>query len=191
MGQKVSTVVSTVTDFWTAFTSPKPGEHGHEHREAARKQAELAQAATSQSQRAYARYDHHAARRYSDESKRHWTEYHRLNALAATEIFNSHNAKYPTDLSEIDLHGLFVSEALTRVEQHIQLCKKGGLRRTVLITGWGSHSKDGMAKIKPAMQELCLREGLKVLADRPNIGCMTVQLGVEPGDAGWDKCRIM
>jgi hypothetical protein len=73
----------------------------------------------------------------------------------------------------------------------VESCKRSGIARTILITGWGSHSNDGLAKIKPAIQKLCHREQLRVLADNPNIGCMTVEIGVSGANVGWENCIIM
>jgi hypothetical protein len=89
------------------------------------------------------------------------------------------------------LHGLLVKEAVTRVETHVKLCKNAGMERTVVITGRGSHSMGGLAKIKPAVEMLCVREGLQVLPNEPNEGCMTIFIGVSEGNVGWDKCFIM
>lgn len=73
----------------------------------------------------------------------------------------------------------------------MELCKRSEIARTILITGWGSHSKDRLAKIKPAIHELCRREQLHVLVDQPNIGCMTVEIGVSRDNVGWISCIIM
>jgi len=189
MGQTVSNFASFL---WSAFLSaPKPSEPGYKLRQAAFTAAEKARLASQQSQSAYHAGDHPSARKFSTLSKSHWNECNRLNAQAETEIFTHHNPSYPGDLSRIDLHGLLVKEAIARVEKHVALCKVRGLRRTVVVTGWGSHSKDGMAKIKPAIHELCQRERLRVLVDEPNVGCITVEIGVAQGNAGKDSCSMM
>lgn len=72
----------------------------------------------------------------------------------------------------------------------MESCKRSGITQTILITGWGNHSKDGLAKIKPAIQGLCHREQ-RVMVDKPNVGCMTVELGVSRANVGWDNCVIM
>jgi len=188
MGQTVSNLNAL---FWTFLSPPKPDEPGYQYRQAAFTCAKQAQTASSQSQTAYAKDDHITARKFSNVSKSHWKEYHRLNTLAETEIFNHHNSDYPGDLSQIDLHGLLVKEAVTRVEKHVGLCKWSGITKTILITGRGLHSKDGLAKIKPAIRELCQKEKLRVVGDEPNVGCMTVEIGVAQANVGWDKCIIM
>ena len=84
-----------------------------------------------------------------------------------------------------------MKEAIARVQEHVELCQRRGVRKTVVVTGWGSHSKDGLAKIKPAIQELCQRERLRVLIDEPNVVCITLEIGVAQGNAGKDSCSIM
>jgi DNA-nicking Smr family endonuclease len=179
------------TSLWHYLTSSSPTQPGQTNRQAAHEFAKLAKTASTQSQTAYKAGDHPGARRYADLSRKQWKEHHRLNALAEQEIFTHFNPAYPSELAQIDLHGLFVKEGIARVEKHVQLCKKAGRRSTVVITGWGSHSKDGLAKIKPAIQELCVKEGLRVFVDRPNVGCLTVEVGVPPENVGWDKCIVM
>jgi DNA-nicking Smr family endonuclease len=174
MGQTVSDLTSWLWEYLS--TPPKKGEPGHETRQKALAQANLAKQASAQSQLAYHRNDHQAAAHYSQLSKSHWKEHNRLQALAEREIFTSHNPEYPKDLQRVDLHGLFVKEAQVRVEQHVQLCRRAGITRTVVITGQGNHSRGGLAKLKPAITELCEKENLRVLMDRPNPGCITVLL---------------
>lgn len=188
MGQTVSDLTSFL---WTFLSSPQPGEPGYQYRQAAFAEVTQAQIASSQSKAAYGRNDHPEARRFSNLSKKHWREHNRLHKLAETEIFKHHNPTYPTDLSKIDLHGLLVKEAEEKVRTHIKLCKRAEISRTILITGWGNHSKDGFAKIKPAIQSLCQQEKLKVSVDTPNVGCMTVEIGVATRDVGSDRCIVM
>jgi DNA-nicking Smr family endonuclease len=188
MGQTVSDLTSFI---WSFISPPKSDEPGYGKRQAAFASRKRAQTATSQSQTAYRQGDHSGARQLSNVSKAHWKEYNRLNALAEREIFNHYNPKYPTNISQIDLHGLLVKEAINRVEKHVELCKRSGIKQTILITGRGSHCKDGLAKIKPAIQELCQRENLRVTSDEPNEGCITVKFGISRANAGWDNCIIM
>jgi DNA-nicking Smr family endonuclease len=188
MGQTASNITSFL---WTFLSSPKPDEPGYQYRQAAFAEGRRAQIASSQSQAAYGRNDHPEARQFSNLSKKHWKEHDRLHKLAEAEIFKHHNPTYPTDLSKIDLHGLLVKEAEVKVRAHIGLCKRAEISRTILITGWGSHSKDGFAKIKPAMQALCQQENLRVFVDNPNVGCVTVEIGVATRNVGSDKCIVM
>ena len=191
MGQTLSDLTSWL---WEFSTPPKEGEPGHANRQKARAEASRAQQASVQSRQAYCRNDHQAAGRYSQLSRSHWNEHNRLQALAEHEIFTSHNPEYPKALLEVDLHGLFVKEAEARVEQHVQLCRRAGITRTVVITGQGNHSRDGLAKLKPAITELCERENLNFLMDRPNPGCITVLLlDSDPSNGTSDRgnCIVM
>ncbi|KZT39051.1 hypothetical protein SISSUDRAFT_1061454 [Sistotremastrum suecicum HHB10207 ss-3] len=65
----------------------------------------------------------------------------------------------PTDvadtLREVDLHGLFVSEALFYSRRHLHLCLSHSIGSTQFITGRGSNRT---GKIKPAIKEWLLDE---------------------------------
>lgn len=134
------------------------------------------------------------------------------NALAAAEIFAEKNPHYlapassspfsffsalfsgptpQTALARIDLHWLRVNEALEKVREHLVLCQKHGVRRTTIITGRGLHSQDGVAKIRPVVEQL-LRESrvCTVSEGRGNEGAFVVEmLGEGEGEAkslgGW------
>lgn len=55
---------------------------------------------------------------------------------------------------EIDLHGLYVKEAITFTERALQQARTRGDGEIHLIVGKGLHSKNGAAKLKPAIAEL-------------------------------------
>ncbi len=117
----------------------------------------------------------------------------RYNALAATDIFAHYNPSsvYPSDLTQIDLHGLHVTEAIEYAKKHVLACRQRGMKQTVLITGRGNRSKDGLAKLKPAVEEWLMEENLRAMIDTPNEGCVTVEIDVPKGKAGWVDCVIM
>lgn len=54
----------------------------------------------------------------------------------------------------IDLHGLFVQEAISYTEQAIQRAQQQGLSTLRVIVGKGIHSAGHVAKIKPAIEDL-------------------------------------
>ena len=73
----------------------------------------------------------------------------------------------------VDLHGLYVSEALEYAKQEFQSAKNGEVVRFIVGTpslcglfppenrldadlGKGLHAKDGKAKIRPALENLCM-----------------------------------
>jgi DNA-nicking Smr family endonuclease len=41
---------------------------------------------------------------------------------------------------EIDLHGLFVQEAIEKAEERIDQCKRQGVDHLIIIVGRGNHS---------------------------------------------------
>jgi DNA-nicking Smr family endonuclease len=62
------------------------------------------------------------------------------------------NKKQPN--GTIDLHGLYVKEALDEVEKAISNGQRVGLDELRIITGKGNHSANKQAKIKPAVAEM-------------------------------------
>jgi DNA-nicking Smr family endonuclease len=54
----------------------------------------------------------------------------------------------------IDLHGLYVKEAIEQVDKAIAGGQRSGLQELRVITGKGIHSQNHQAKIKPAVAEL-------------------------------------
>ncbi|KAG8902013.1 hypothetical protein FRB99_004862 [Tulasnella sp. 403] len=116
-------------------------------------------------------------------AKEHGKKMEHYNSLAEQAIFAHFNPSYPhpitspsffsllsslfrstdlSDLKQIDLHGLFVNEAIARSQTHLTLSRKSNLKRTTFITGRGSHSADGTPKIKIAVLGMLQREGVRV-----------------------------
>jgi hypothetical protein len=95
---------------------------------------------------------------------------------------------------EIDLHGLYVKEAIARTDGAIADAKGRGDSQIRLIVGKGLHSQGGAAKIKPAIEELmqkyvrshtprlvrlpnrARRHALNAELDPHNAGVLVVQL---------------
>lgn len=46
----------------------------------------------------------------------------------------------------------------------------------MIIVGKGNHSKDGVAKIKPAIEKLAAEEHLTMIPNKPNPGCVYIVL---------------
>ncbi|KAH7333912.1 hypothetical protein B0J17DRAFT_577948 [Rhizoctonia solani] len=139
------------------------------------------------------------AKTLSERGKHFGSQVERYNERAAKEIFLSLNATYYTGTKEsmekIDLHGLFVNEALVYTQNHLDMCRQAGVTQTSIITGRGNNSKDGVAKvcnqncvrsvlspyvpqpqIKPAVEGLLIREGLGDRYQWENEGCIAVSL---------------
>ncbi len=62
------------------------------------------------------------------------------NRLFIEEAYKHFNKRYHGSLSIVDLHGLFVKEALVVVEQHLLEAKAAGMKHVTIITGNTSSS---------------------------------------------------
>ncbi|CAE7083183.1 unnamed protein product [Rhizoctonia solani] len=140
------------------------------------------------------------AKTLSERGKHFGAQVERYNERAAKEIFLSLNATYYSgtkeSLEKIDLHGLFVNEALVYTQNHIDMCRQSGVTQTSIITGRGNNSKDGVAKIKPAVEGLLVREGLGNRFEWVNEGCVGVSLPrsskrTTPTDSNSGGCVVM
>ena len=126
----------------------------------------------SQSQEAFKRGEKALAAQLSAEGKKEGAEMERCNREAADLYFNDNNKKH--DEGTIDLHGLYVQESIEKLEQRLTQCSKSGRSELIVIVGRGNHSKDGVRKIKPAIEKLMAQYKLRVAVDSPNAGCITV-----------------
>ncbi|KAJ3881859.1 hypothetical protein F5879DRAFT_796715 [Lentinula edodes] len=124
---------------------------------------------------AYARGDGAGAKDLSNQGKDHQRKMEQLNKQASDWIyFASIQDSKP---GEIDLHGLYVKEAIERTDYAIQDAKRRGDTEVHLIVGKGLHSSGGVAKIKPAIEELMQKHQLVAELDPNNAGVLLVQLG--------------
>ncbi|KAI0268722.1 hypothetical protein BC834DRAFT_866928 [Gloeopeniophorella convolvens] len=121
------------------------------------------------------RRDHRAAWKYSDAVFTHREAMRALDAKAAEMAFKENNKGRKQGV--IDLHGLYVSEAMSQVK--LALESKSVAPRPDntfrFITGQGRHSTGG-AKIRPALQDFCTKKGLKHTLDSKNQGVVIVEL---------------
>lgn len=76
----------------------------------------------------------------------------------------------------MDLHGLFVEEALRETEGAIGNARSQHLTQLRLITGKGSHSPQSISRLKPAIEELMRRENLRARLEEGNSGVLVVEL---------------
>jgi hypothetical protein len=109
------------------------------------------------SQAAYENGEHDAARCRAAESKAAGEEMVRLNLLARDAIFQFRNAGH--GLLFLDLHGLYVKEALFFVKQRLEMLassagRAAGRAALECVTGAGNHSALGESKIRPAVLQL-------------------------------------
>jgi len=70
--------------------------------------------------------------------------------VVADEVENNKHSPPGT----IDLHGLYVKEAIERTETAIANAQRSGAEELRVIVGKGIHSQGHVAKIKPAVQGL-------------------------------------
>lgn len=95
--------------------------------------------------------------------------------LASQLIFQSKNKDIVNIVNiEIDLHALHVGEALRFLQHRLQtFIFLPSVNMLTVITGYGSHSSNGCAKIKPAVTDFLVRNGIPW--GEPNEGCLTIK----------------
>ncbi|KAG8764543.1 hypothetical protein FS842_008519 [Serendipita sp. 407] len=136
-----------------------------------------------ESKRAYENGDGARAKQLSEEGKQHKAEMEHLNKEASDWIYHANNTDSGPD--EVDLHGLYVKEAISRTEQAIQAAQQRGDPSVRLIVGKGLHSQGHVAKLKPAIEELMIKYQLAAQLDPHNAGVLVVQLnGAQRGERG-------
>ncbi|KEI42445.1 uncharacterized protein L969DRAFT_152013 [Mixia osmundae IAM 14324] len=136
--------------------------------------------------RAHDQGDGAGAKRFADEGHQHQANKTRLNEQASQWIFNENNKNSPPNT--IDLHGLFVQEAIERTEQSVQQAQNSGAQQLRIIVGKGIHSPGHQAKIKPAIEGLMQKYNLSAHLDPHNAGVLIVMLqggGQGSRDAGF------
>ena len=167
-------------------TPASDGTPGSEERQRALQYLHLRNQAFEQSKKCYERKDHNNAKKYSREGKLHDLYRKIWNAKAVKVIFERNNRG--RGLKEIDLHGLFVEEAKQEFKKRIDICKWIGIKYLRVIVGKGNNSKDGVAKIKPAIIELANKMRLNCQLVPGNVGCLVIELpDVSPPDSSPEK----
>lgn len=131
------------------------------------------------SQEAYRSGDGARAKQLSEEGKRHDAEMDRWNKAASDFIFLEENRTVPSDT--IDLHGQFAEEAENIVELAIRERKGRGEPHLRVIVGKGNHSKGGVMKVRPRVEQVCRELGLSCRTEE-NEGILFVDLS--GGEAG-------
>lgn len=111
--------------------------------------------------KAYTRGDGAEAKRLSVAAHKTDREYRKEREKASLAIFRLRNDGLPK--TKLDLHGQYVEEALAFTKSRLKELKRdrGSNRDTklLIVTGAGHHSKDGRAKIRPAVERLLRKEG--------------------------------
>ncbi|KAK0477563.1 hypothetical protein IW261DRAFT_1338373, partial [Armillaria novae-zelandiae] len=123
-----------------------------------------------ESREAHDRGDRAAAKVLSNQGKIHRQNMQQLNKEASNWIYLGQNP------GEIDLHGLYVREAITCTDAAIEEAKRRGDSEIRLIVGKGLHSEDGEAKVRPAIKGLMCKYQLAAEFDPSNSGVLIVKL---------------
>ncbi|WWD21271.1 hypothetical protein CI109_105755 [Kwoniella shandongensis] len=157
-------------------------------RNQARRAGDEAHRCFAESQQAYQSGDGARAHELSVEGKQHQAKQDQLDDQASAWIFDANNEDSPADT--IDLHGLYVKEAIERTETAISQGQRRGQGTLKVIVGKGIHSQGGVAKIKPAVEGLMRKYNLTAHVDPDNAGVLIVDLtgqhqgGTRSRDAG-------
>lgn len=159
---------------WPASSRAGDGKRA-EASQHAQKRGEL----LSQSQAAFQRGDKALAKQLSEQGKASGRLMEQCNAAAAELYFADNNRKH--DQFTIDLHGLYVDEAVAKVEARISACQRAHQDYLVVIVGRGNHSKDHVQKLKPALERMVAEHRLRVIVDAPNTGCFTIMFNSSEG----------
>ncbi|KAI9138752.1 hypothetical protein BKA69DRAFT_1089767 [Paraphysoderma sedebokerense] len=157
MGNLISSLLHSSSS--SDASSQSPLQKAEHHRQEATKIAQQRSSLFEDSKRAWNNGNKPLASSLSSQAHSLSPSLKSHNAQACLLYFNHYNSHRP--IYEIDLHGLFVAEALEKVEERIQqlmkLKKKGekwnDKLSLVVITGWGRHSEGGVAKIKPEVEK--------------------------------------
>lgn len=92
--------------------------------------------------------------------------------ILANEIFQRNNPPQKSSNNIIDLHGLFVCEAIERVAKRVAAAKYNNESELTVIVGQGIHSKDGRPKLKPAIVQFAEENEISYRVNVPNPGCI-------------------
>ena len=173
MGSHLSTIIKYVFDFILGSGTPDDLEPGQRERAKAANHARERGSCFDRSKQCYSQGDHAGAKEWSQKGRNHDVKEKEFNSKASKLIFQHHNKDRDVDV--IDLHGLFVREAVVMVQEHIRLCKKLKIKRFTVIVGKGLHSHNGIAKLRPAIMELVEENQVKCSVDQRNDGCLFVE----------------
>ncbi|RPD63861.1 DUF1771-domain-containing protein [Lentinus tigrinus ALCF2SS1-6] len=124
--------------------------------------------------KAYESGDGARAKELSNAGKAAQKEMERLNDEASAWIFRENNTD--SKPGEVDLHGLYVKEAIRYADKSIGEARARGDSKIHFIVGKGLHSTNHVAKLKPAIEELIQKNGLVAEMDEQNAGVLIVNL---------------
>lgn len=108
------------------------------------------------------------AKEYSDLGKEYTIHYEKYRKMAADGIFHENNERRP--FTVIDLHRLYVSEAIEKLSERIIAAMEKNVAELEVIVGQGHHSGDGTAKIKPSVIQFAENNGMHYTINERNPG---------------------
>ncbi|KAK7025517.1 hypothetical protein VNI00_015951 [Paramarasmius palmivorus] len=147
-----------------------------------------------ESQEAYKGGNGARAKELSNEGKEHQKKMEKLNREASEWIYIGeclflHRHRWAKKVNmdipennkdsgpdEVDLHGLYVKEAIEYTDRALEEAKMNGQCEVRLIVGKGLHPSGGVAKIKPAIEEVMIKHQLIAELDPDNTGVLIVQM---------------
>ncbi|ODV81143.1 DUF1771-domain-containing protein [Suhomyces tanzawaensis NRRL Y-17324] len=129
---------------------------------------------SQESQLAFKSGDKQRAHELSEKAKSVLAQAERANQQAAEYVFRENNADSAAD--EIDLHGLYVKEAEFILQNRLAAAIRTNQSHLRVIVGKGLHSQNGIAKLKPAIDQMCDDCNLKHRIDPKNTGVMIIDL---------------
>jgi DNA-nicking Smr family endonuclease len=120
---------------------------------------------------AFQRGDGKKAKEFSEKGKKANVEMHQLNFEASSKLLEKNENE--SNNNTLDLHGFFVKEALEILEDYLFHFKKKSKilysKKVFVITGTGQHSKNGKAKLRPAVQEYLKKSNFKFKEIHPGV----------------------
>ncbi|KAK0184062.1 hypothetical protein F5146DRAFT_330477 [Armillaria mellea] len=151
-----------------------PNDHYGGLRARAKKEGDEMVRCFKESREIYSRGDRAAAKDLSNQGKNHKQKMEELNKEASNCIYLENNRdRIP---GEIDLHGLYVKEAIAYTDTALKEAKLRGDSEIRLIVGKGSHSEGGEAILRPAIKGLMHKYQLVAEFDPSNSGVLVVGL---------------
>lgn len=143
-----------------------------------------AQEAAKQSQHEYQFGSRAQAKVLSTKKVNLYQQMNEKNRQAAALIFEQNNENRPKNF--IDLHGLYVAEALTYLRQKLDQCRSEGILEVTVITGMGNNSPNNIAKIKPEVEKFARENRLKVT---PHPGHLVLDLTIDKQDQSTSQSK--
>lgn len=147
-------------------------DEAEDHRKKANELGEQQRQLSARSQAAYKAGNGALAKQLSNQAKdiHAQVEYHNKEAARLHYVHNNSNLPDGT----IDLHGLFVKEAIQKVDAAVSKAKKENRKTLTVIVGAGNHSIDRVQRIRPAVEKWCRDRGHTYTA--VNQGCLSISL---------------